>query len=76
MHVNNQQNLNQNNNQLDHKPPPPVGNKPQRPQHPQSQSQIQPPVKEQTPPTEPKEKVCNSFFPFSVVFSNKSYIVS
>lgn len=43
MNVNNQQNLNQNNNQLDNKPPP-VGNKPQRPQY--NQSQPQPPAKE------------------------------
>lgn len=52
MHANNQQNLNQNNNQVEHKPPP-VGNKPQRSQYPQTQPQ--PPTKEQTAPVEQKE---------------------
>lgn len=51
MHANNQQNLNQNNNQVDQKPPP-VGNKPQRPQY---TTQPQPPPKEQTAPVEQKE---------------------
>lgn len=58
MHPNNQQNITQNNNQLDHKTPP-VANKPSRPQFPQPQ----PPPKEQTTPIEPKEnKVLIHFF--------------